>query len=76
MTFFTNLSIQNELQPFVEELHQHLTPAFLENLARELGFVQRKRKFSGHDLTTICVWISQRVATDSLVRLSGHFLNF
>ncbi|MBJ8078370.1 IS4 family transposase [Bacillus cereus group sp. N12] len=64
-----NLSIQGELQLFAEELHQHLTPSFLENLARELTFVQRKRKFSGHDLAIICVWVSQRVASDSLVRL-------
>ncbi|EJQ40321.1 transposase for insertion sequence element IS231E [Bacillus wiedmannii] len=35
-----NLSIQGELQLFAEELHQHLTPSFLENLARELTFVQ------------------------------------
>lgn len=67
-----NLSIQSELQLFAEELYEHLTPSFLENLARKLGFVQRKRKFSGHDLATICVWISQRVASDSLVRLCSQ----
>lgn len=67
-----NLSIQGELQLFAEELHQHLTPSFLENLARELTFVQRKRKFSGHDLAIICVWVSQRVASDSLVRLCSQ----
>jgi hypothetical protein len=67
-----NLSIQSELQLFAEELHQHLTPSFLEKLAGELGFVQRKRKFSGRDLATICVWISQRVASDSLVRLCSQ----
>ncbi|AKR39041.1 transposase [Bacillus thuringiensis] len=38
-----NLSIQNELQLFAEELFKHLTPSFLENLAKELGMVQRKR---------------------------------
>ncbi len=52
------LSISDELQLFAEELYEHLTPSFLENLARELGFVKRKRKFSGYDLATICVWIS------------------
>ncbi|EEL98651.1 Transposase for insertion sequence element IS231B [Bacillus mycoides DSM 2048] len=72
MTFFMNFSIQGELQLFVEELYQHLTPSFLEKLAREIAFVQRKRKFSGHDLATICVWISQRVASDSLVRLCSQ----
>lgn len=69
MTFFMNLPIQSELQLFAEELHQHLSPSFLEKLARELDFVQRKRKFSGRDLATICAWISQRVASDSLVRI-------
>lgn len=67
-----NLSIQSELQLFAEELDEHLTPLFLENLARELGFVQRKRKFLDHDLASICVWISQRVASDSLVRLCSQ----
>ncbi|HDR7963252.1 TPA: IS4 family transposase [Bacillus wiedmannii] len=67
-----NLSIQNELQLFAEELFKHLTPSFLENLAKELGVVQRKRKFSGQDLATICVWISQQVASDSLVRLCSQ----
>lgn len=70
-----NLSVQGELQLFAEELHQHLTPSFLENLARELTFVQRKRKFSGHDLAIICVWVSQRVASDSLVRTSCCYRN-
>ncbi|PFL06462.1 IS4 family transposase [Bacillus thuringiensis] len=72
MKFFMNISIQDELQLFAEELHQYLSPSFLERLARELDFVQRKRKFSGHDLATICVWISQRVASDSLVRLCSQ----
>ncbi|HFU7079250.1 IS4 family transposase [Bacillus cereus] len=67
-----NLSIQDELQLFAEELYQYFTPSFLEELARELDFVQRKRKFSGHDLATICIWMSQRIASDSLVRLCSQ----
>jgi len=72
MTLFMNLSIQDELQLFAEELHQHLTPSILEELARELGFVKRKRKFSGNELATICIWVSQRIASDSLVRLCSQ----
>lgn len=45
-----NISIQNGLQLFAEELYEYFTPSFLRNVARELGFVQRKRKFSGDDL--------------------------
>lgn len=67
-----NLSIQEELQPFAEELQRYITPEFLEELAREIKFIKRKRKFSGTDLATICIWISQRVASDSLVRLCSR----
>lgn len=34
-----NLSIQDELQLFAEELHEYLTPSFLGELARKLEFV-------------------------------------
>ena len=44
----------------------------MEELAREIKFVKRKRKFSGSDLATICIWISQRVASDPLVRLCSR----
>jgi len=57
---------------FAEELYEHLAPSFIEKLAREHRFAQRKRKFSGHDLATICVWISQQVASDALVRLCSQ----
>ena len=67
-----NLSIQDELQLFSEELYHHLTPSLLDKLARELGFVKRKRKFSGNELATICIWVSQRTASDSLVRLCSQ----
>ncbi|MED2215715.1 IS4-like element IS231B family transposase, partial [Bacillus thuringiensis] len=67
-----NLSIQDELQLFSEELCRHLTLSFLEELAKKLGFVKRKRKFSGSELATIFIWISQRTASDSLVRLCSQ----
>lgn len=63
-----NVSFQDELQPFSEELQRYVTPVFLE----ELGFVKRKHKFSGADLATICIWVSQRVASDPLVRLCSR----
>lgn len=67
-----NLSIQDELQSFAEELQRYVTPVFLEELARDIEFIKRKRKFSGSDLATICIWISQRVASDPLVRLCSR----
>lgn len=35
MTFFMNLSIQDELQLFAEELKRYITPVFLEELASD-----------------------------------------
>lgn len=55
-----NLSIQDELQLFSEELYHHLTPSLLEEPAKKLGFVKRKRKFFGNELATICIWVSGR----------------
>ncbi|MFD3447109.1 hypothetical protein ACFDTO_21140 [Microbacteriaceae bacterium 4G12] len=37
-----NLSIQDELQLFAEELYQYFTPSFIEELARELNFVNER----------------------------------
>ncbi|MEK5017240.1 MULTISPECIES: hypothetical protein [Bacillus] len=42
-----NPSIQDELLPFTKELQRYVTPVFLEELAREIGFIKRKCKFSG-----------------------------
>ncbi len=42
---FMNLSIQDELQLFSEELYRHLTPSLLEELAKELGFVKENESF-------------------------------
>ncbi len=67
-----NLSIQDELQLFSEELYRHLTPSLLEELAKELGFVKENESFSGNELATICIWVSQRTASDSLVRLCSQ----
>ncbi len=56
----------------MEELQRYVTPVFLDELAREIGFIKQKRKFSGSDLATICIWISQWVASDPLVRLCSR----
>ncbi|WP_259300237.1 hypothetical protein [Bacillus clarus] len=40
-----NFSIQDELQRYV-------TPVFLEELAREIGFIKRKHKLSDSEFAT------------------------
>ena len=68
---FMNLSIQEELHSFAEELRRYITPEFLEELAREVKFVRENANFQDQ-LATICIWISQRVASDPLVRLCSR----
>ncbi|WJE55565.1 IS4 family transposase (plasmid) [Bacillus cereus] len=66
-----NLSISDELQLFSKELQRHMSRYALEQLAREIGFVQRKSKYCAQDLVALCVWMSQNVATTSLTQLSS-----
>ena len=66
-----NLSIQDELQLFSEELYRHLTLLF-GRTRKELGFVKKKRKFSGNELNT-CIWVSQRTAR---TRLFDYAVNY
>ncbi len=39
------LSISDELQLFSEELQRHMSPHALEQLAKDIGFVQRRSKY-------------------------------
>lgn len=48
-----DISIQDELPSFVEKLQRYISPLFLEELARKIGFIKRKRNFSCSNLATI-----------------------
>ncbi|ETT76655.1 transposase [Bacillus mycoides FSL H7-687] len=67
-----NLSISNELQLFSKELQQHMSPHALDQLARKVGFVQRKSKYRAQDLVALCVWLSQNIAHTSLTQLCSR----
>ncbi|CAI8702930.1 hypothetical protein EMIT019CA3_100143 [Bacillus pseudomycoides] len=60
-----NLSISDELQLFSKELQRHMSPHVLDQLAREIGFVQRKSKYRAQDLVALCVWLSENIANRS-----------
>ncbi|MDR6999613.1 hypothetical protein J2Y67_002063 [Neobacillus niacini] len=64
-----NLSISEELYLFSQELHRYMSPQALEQLAKKIGFVQRKSKYRAQDLVALCVWLSQKVAHTSLTQL-------
>ncbi|MGR3779200.1 IS4 family transposase [Bacillus paramycoides] len=64
-----SISVSNELQLFAQEIQSLLSPNTLQNLARDVGFVQRASKYRAQDLIALCVWISQSVAKTSLNQL-------
>lgn len=67
-----NLSILDELELFSKELQRYMSPYALEQLAREIGFVQRKSKYRAQDLVALCVWLSQNIAHTSLTQLCSR----
>ncbi|PGW21816.1 IS4 family transposase [Bacillus thuringiensis] len=67
-----NLSILDELELFSKELQRYMSPYVLEQLAREIGFVQRKSKYRAQDLVALCVWLSQIIAHTSLTQLCSR----
>ncbi|MBJ3788651.1 IS4 family transposase [Bacillus sp. OA1] len=64
-----SISVSDELQLFAQEIQSLLSPNTLQNLARDVGFVQRASKYRAQDLIALCVWISQSVAKTSLTQL-------
>ncbi|GAE42728.1 putative transposase [Bacillus mycoides NBRC 101238 = DSM 11821] len=53
-----SISVSDELQLFAQEIQSLLSPNTLQNLARDVGFVQRTSKYRAQDLIALCVWIS------------------
>ncbi|WP_342045043.1 IS4 family transposase [Bacillus sp. OTU530] len=62
-------SLREQLQLFAQELYRNLSPEILHRLAKDVGFVRRTSKYSGQDLVSLCVWLSQEVASASLNQL-------
>ncbi|MGM2416647.1 IS4 family transposase [Bacillus cereus group sp. BceL062] len=64
-----SISVSDELKLFAQEIQSLLSPNTLQNLARDVRFVQRASKYRAQDLIALCVWISQSVAKTSLNQL-------
>ncbi|UYW72087.1 IS4 family transposase [Bacillus cereus] len=64
-----SISVSDELQLFAQEIQSLLSPNTLQNLARDVAFVQQTSKYQAKDLVALCVWISQNVAKTSLTQL-------
>jgi hypothetical protein len=66
MAFFMDISLSKELQLLSQELYRHLSPQTLERVAKDTGFVRQTSKYGGQDLVSLCVWLSQNVASAPL----------
>jgi len=67
-----NLSISEELELISKELQRYMSPDALEQLAKKVGFVQRKSKYRAQDLVALCIWLSQNIAHTSLTQLCSR----
>ena len=67
-----DLSLSEELQLFAQELQRFLSPIVLQDIAKQVGFVQRSSKYQADELIALCVWLSQEVASTSLTQLCSR----
>ncbi|AMM95803.1 transposase (plasmid) [Peribacillus simplex] len=67
-----NPVVSSELTLFAKELQRFLSPIVLQETAKQVGFVQRSSKYQANGLITLCVWLSQEVASTSLTQLCSR----
>ncbi|PGL03895.1 IS4 family transposase [Bacillus cereus] len=67
-----NPIISNELNFFAQELQYFLSPIVLQDIAKQVGFVQRSSKYQANELIALCVWLSQEIASTSLTQLCSQ----
>ncbi|MDC6157445.1 IS4 family transposase [Bacillus albus] len=67
-----DLSLSEELHQFSQELQCFLSPVVLQDIARQVGFVQRSSKYQANELIALCVWLSQEIASTSLTQLCSR----
>ncbi|PEP91518.1 hypothetical protein [Bacillus toyonensis] len=63
------ISIIEELQLLTTELQRHFSVSDLEDLARKIGFTQRKRKWKVQDFISLCVFSNQKISATPLTKL-------
>lgn len=72
VAFFMNPINSSELTLFAQELQRFLSPLVLQETAKQVDFVQRSSKYQANELITLCVWLSQEVASTSLTQLCSR----
>ena len=66
-----SFSVSDEMNLFSQELQNYLSPSSLQQLAKEVGFVQRTTKYQAQELIVLCAWFSQQ----SRVHNSHNYLS-
>ncbi|HER2177992.1 TPA: hypothetical protein VJS51_001839 [Streptococcus pyogenes] len=72
MALSMSFSISDEMNLFSQELQNYLSSTSLQELAKEVGFVQRTSKYQAQELIALCVWLSQQVASILLMQLCSR----
>ncbi|MDQ0247953.1 hypothetical protein J2S09_005651 [Bacillus fengqiuensis] len=67
-----DLIVKQELQLLEQHIRECFSLSFLEQLARETGFIRRKRKWGVREFVSLCVFLSQQISTASLTELCQH----
>ncbi|MET3322417.1 UNVERIFIED_ORG: hypothetical protein ABIC97_005553 [Peribacillus simplex] len=67
-----SFSVSDEMNLFSQELQNYLSPSFLQQLAKEVGFVQHTSKYQAQELIALCIWLSQQVASTPLIQLCSR----
>ncbi len=70
--FFMNLSLSEELHLFSQELQRFLSPIVLQDIAKQVGSVQRSSKYQANELIALWLWLSQEIASTSLTQLCSR----
>ncbi len=63
------LSVQEEIKLITEQFRRCFSPAELEQRARKIGFIQRKRKMNAQDFISLCVFQKDNIITNTLSNL-------
>jgi len=65
------LSLEEELEVFANELKRFFTKDEIDQIARNIGFVQRKGKINAWQFVALCSFMNANVAEDTLVELTS-----
>jgi hypothetical protein len=72
MAFSMSFSVSDEMNLFSQEFQNYLSPSSLQQLAKEVGFVQHTSKYQAQEFIALCVWLSQQVASTPLTQLCSR----